>query len=73
MTWRTSTYSFSNGACVEVGGWRKSGRSMNHGACVEAGQGPGVVAVRDSRLGEASTVLEFSLPAWAEFTGRLGR
>ncbi len=35
--WRKSSYSFSNGNCVEAAGrWRKSSHSMSNGHCVEA-------------------------------------
>lgn len=44
---------------------------MNHGACLEAGNGPGVVGVRDSQLGESSPVLEVTVEAWRGFTRRL--
>lgn len=69
--WRKSRDSFSNGACVEAASWRKSSRSTSYGQCVEAGHGAGVVGVRDSRLGDASAVLEFSASAWAAFTARI--
>lgn len=71
--WRKASYSNSQGACVETASWRKSTRS-DYGssiACVEAGHGPGVVGVRDSQLGRASLVLEFSPAAWARFTASL--
>jgi hypothetical protein len=48
--------------------WRKSSLSFSNGACVEAGNGLGVTVVRDSQLGDASTVLEFAPAAWAVFT-----
>lgn len=49
--------------------WRKSSYS-NSGACVEAGNGPGVIAVRDSAA-EASPVLEFPAGAWTRFAATL--
>lgn len=69
-SWFTSSYSNSQGACVETASWRKSLRS-GPSNCVQAGYGPGVVGVRDSQLGGASLVLEFSTAAWAAFTARL--
>jgi uncharacterized protein DUF397 len=33
--WRKSSYSFSNGNCIEVGAWRKSRRSADSGNCAE--------------------------------------
>lgn len=58
--------------CVEAGSWRKSRASVHVAdACVETGHGPGVVGVRDTQLGSASPVLEFSPAAWGAFLGRL--
>lgn len=37
ITWRKSSRSGQNGACVEVGTWRKSSRSGQGGQCVEVG------------------------------------
>jgi Domain of unknown function (DUF397) len=65
--WRKSSYSYP-GNCVEAASFRKSSHSNSQGACVEAGHGTGIVGIRDSQLGEASLVLEISLPAWAAFT-----
>lgn len=36
-TWRKSTFSNSQGACVEVASYRKSTHSVNNGQCVEVG------------------------------------
>lgn len=69
--WRKSRYSNPNGACVETASWRKASYSNSQGACIEAGHGSGVISVRDSQLGDASLVLEFSPAAWAAFTRRL--
>ena len=55
--WRKSSYSFSNGNCVEAASYRKSSFS-EASDCIEAGSGPG-------------PVLEFTPAAWAEFTGNL--
>ena len=68
--WRKSRRSYSNGACVEAASWRVS-RSCDGGACAMVGHGPGVVAIRDSQLGDASPVLEVSPAAWRAFTARL--
>jgi hypothetical protein len=67
--WRKSSFSFSNGNCIEVAGWRTASGSLGNGECVEAGQGPGVVAVRDSK-DPAGPVLVFSPAQWRAFTGR---
>ena len=58
------------GMTGEPDGWRKSTRSADAGNCVEAGQGPGVIAVRDSKDPDRP-VLTFSPSAWAAFTVRL--
>jgi hypothetical protein len=63
----------ANTACVEAGTFRRSGHCHNGPSCVEAGHGPGVVGVRDSQLGDASLVLEFSPAAWSAFTLGLKR
>lgn len=81
--WRKSSFSFSNGNCVEADGdwaksshsaangacveWRKSSRSMSDGQCVEVGA---QVRVRDSQDPDGP-VLAFGPAAWAQFTGRL--
>jgi hypothetical protein len=70
-TWRTSTYSGSQGGnCVQAGSWRKS-RHSAVGNCVEAGAGPGVVGVRDTKDKGRGPVLEFSPVAWQAFTATL--
>lgn len=67
---RKSERSYGNGACVETASWR-SASACDGGTCVIAGHGPAVVGVRDSQLGEASLVLEFSPAAWRLFTAGL--
>ncbi|MFI0355293.1 DUF397 domain-containing protein [Actinomadura sp. 9N407] len=61
--WRKSSYSSSNGNCIELADvsgllvvrdgnttWRKASRSASNGGnCVELAGSPGVVAVRDSK------------------------
>jgi hypothetical protein len=69
VSWRKSSYSTSNGACVEVGmRWRKSSYSAsNGGACLEVADGQtAVVAVRDSKDPEGP-VLAFAPDEWQAF------
>jgi hypothetical protein len=47
--------------------WRKSSYSNNGGACVEVGIAPGVVGVRDSKLGEDSPILAVTPADWSAF------
>ena len=76
--WRKSSYSSGNGGnCVEVAdltgtNWHKSSYSSgNGGACVEvAADGPGVVAVRDSKDPDGPA-LTFSPADWSAFIASL--
>jgi Domain of unknown function (DUF397) len=76
--WRKSSYSSANGgACVEVAAlsgvaWRKSSySSANGGNCVEvAADGPGVVAVRDSKDPDGPALV-FTAAEWRSFTAQL--
>ena len=86
IVWRTSSYTYGNGNCVEVG-WRTSSYSRNGSACVEVGwrksshsanenclevAWPAVsgVAVRDSKH-RAGPALTFPTPDWCTFLSRL--
>ena len=62
IVWQKSSYSCSNGGCVEVG-WRTSSYSGPNGDCVEVAPAPDRVLVRDSkdRDGPALT------PTWQAF------
>ena len=57
IVWRTSSFCFENGDCVEVG-WRTSSYSFENGDCVEVAPAPDGVLVRGSknRTGPALTV-----------------
>ncbi len=48
IVWHTSSYSGTNGGCVEVG-WRTSSYSNGAAACVEVAPAPDGVLVRDSK------------------------
>lgn len=74
MAWRKSSFSSGSMAgsnCAEIDTWRKSSASINDAGagseCVEVGQGGVVVGVRDSKLGDASPVLEFGGVSWGRF------
>lgn len=64
--WRKSSYSGTNGHCVEVA-WNKSSHSFSDGNCVETATGCGWVHVRDSKNPDGP-LLTFSPQAWAAFT-----
>jgi hypothetical protein len=68
--WRKASYSQGASNCVEASSFRKSTK-CDGGTCVEAGSGPGVTGVRDSQLGAAGPVLEFSTGAWSAFLAGL--
>lgn len=78
VTWRKSSYSSGNGGnCVEVAdltgaSWHKSSHSSaNGGACVEvAGDGPEVVAVRDSKDPDGPALV-FTPADWSAFIASL--
>jgi hypothetical protein len=66
IAWRKSSYSGSNGDCVEIG-WHKSSHSASNGNCVEVGWPEAVgVAVRDSKQ-PAGPALTFATPNWRTF------
>jgi hypothetical protein len=81
IEWAKSSLSFANGNCVEVGAWRKASFSGgNGGGCVEvqqagdASQFPHkadagrLILVRDSKLGDESPELAFTVAEWDAFT-----
>lgn len=69
--WRKSSYSFSNGNCVQVrSGWRKPSHSFANSNCVEATTPAGAVLVRDSK-NPHSGYLEFAPDAWRDFVAVL--
>jgi Domain of unknown function (DUF397) len=70
VMWRKSSFSTSNGSCVEVSAsWRKSSYSgSNGGGCVEVADGQtAMVAVRDSKDPEGP-VLAFTPGQCQAFT-----
>lgn len=52
--------------CVEVA-WEKPSRCHSEAHCVEVGSTPDKIFVRDSKKGEDSPILEFTLDAWRSF------
>jgi hypothetical protein len=71
VVWRTSSYSASNGACVEVG-WRTSSHSGTNGACVEVATAPDRVLVRDSKDPDGP-MLAVPPTAWRDFLATVTR
>jgi uncharacterized protein DUF397 len=71
IVWHTSSYSYGNGACVQVG-WHTSSYSGGNGACVQVAPAPDRVLLRDSKNpdGPALTV---PTPAWRAFLTTLTR
>ena len=65
IAWRTSSYSGTNGGCVEVG-WRTSSYSSNGAACVEVAPAPDGVLVRDTKDRDGP-VLSVPTAAWRTF------
>ncbi|MDQ3579912.1 MAG: DUF397 domain-containing protein [Actinomycetota bacterium] len=65
IVWRKSSFSATNGDCVEVG-WRKSSFSATNGNCVEVKPEPHGVAVRDSKQNSGPT-LAFPVGDWRMF------
>jgi hypothetical protein len=67
--WRTSSFSFANGNCVEVARtWRKASLSYANGSCAEVGARNGTVAVRDT-TDRSGPVLRFTPDEWHAFLG----
>jgi len=65
IVWHTSSYSYGNGACVQVG-WRTSSYSYGSGNCVEVAPAPDRVLVRDSK-DPGGPALAVPTPAWRAF------
>ncbi|MGH3872954.1 MAG: DUF397 domain-containing protein [Pseudonocardiaceae bacterium] len=69
IIWHTSSYSYGNGNCVQVG-WRTSSYSCGNGDCVQVAPAPGRVLVRDSK-DPAGPALAVPTPAWHAFVTTL--
>ena len=65
IVWQKSSYSVSNGGCVEVG-WRTSSYSGTNGGCVQVAPAPDRVLMRDSK-NPGGPVLLFSEREWTAF------
>jgi hypothetical protein len=68
--WRKSSYTQSDGACVEIAfpdaDWRTSTFSQSDGACVQVALMPAVAGIRDSKDPEGG-VLVTGFAAWDAF------
>ncbi len=71
IVWHKSSYSASNGGCVEVG-WSTRSYSANGSACVEVAPASAGVLVRDSKDPEGPT-LAVPTAAWRVFLGTVTR
>lgn len=61
--WKKSSYSGTNGDCVEMADlteWRTSTYSGANTGCVEVADTGDVIGIRDSKLGDDSPVLAFN-------------
>jgi Domain of unknown function (DUF397) len=78
--WRKSSFSNTNGDCVEVAGsamisvrdtgdWRKSTFSGTNGNCVEVARGA-AISVRDTK-DRSGAELTFTAAGWSAFTASL--
>jgi hypothetical protein len=65
IVWHTSSYSWGNGDCVQVG-WRTSSYSWGNGNCVQVAPAPDRVLVRDSKNPDGPA-LAVPTPAWRAF------
>ncbi|MGY6657635.1 DUF397 domain-containing protein [Amycolatopsis sp. TRM77291] len=54
-------------ALASATNWHKASYSKENGGCVEVGSVPGVIGVRDTKLGAASPILAFDPTEWAAF------
>ncbi|GAA1988982.1 DUF397 domain-containing protein [Amycolatopsis minnesotensis] len=70
ITWRKSSYSTTNGDCIEVG-WRTSSYSTGGSDCVEVGRGQRAVLVRDTKNRSGGT-LDFPAAQWRSLLTHLG-
>lgn len=52
-------------ALADITNWRTPRRSQGENNCVEIGSIPGIVGVRDTKLGPASPILAFTDTAFA--------
>lgn len=68
INWRKSSFSGTEGNCVEVG-WRNSSYSGPNGDCVEVAHAPLGVLVRDSK-NTGGAMLAFAPVEWRAFLSR---
>lgn len=66
--WKTAAQCSDHHACVEAR-WKPAAQCGDGHACVECRTDGGMVQIRDSKLGDASPVLEFTPEEWVAFLG----
>jgi hypothetical protein len=67
LAWFKSSYSGSEGECIEVAlSWRKSNYSDGEGECLEVALTPTTIHIRDSKTPE-STHLTVTPATWTAF------
>ena len=74
--WQKSTRSAAQTDCVELRlsrEWQKSSRSQPQGDCVELRQRADAVQIRDSKLGDASPILDLDTATYASLLADLKR
>ncbi|GAB3994027.1 hypothetical protein GCM10029992_07300 [Glycomyces albus] len=74
--WQKSTRSQAQGDCVEVRlgpEWQKSTSSQPQGNCVELRQHADMVQIRDSKLGDASPILDLDTATFTALLADLKR
>jgi uncharacterized protein DUF397 len=58
-------------ALAHTTNWHKASYSKENGGCVEIGSVPGMIGVRDTKLGSASPILVVTPAEWETLTHRV--
>jgi uncharacterized protein DUF397 len=69
IQWKKASKSIGMSNCVEIGVWKKAEASGSSSGCVEVMGGTSSRFIRDSKLGDASPILEVSPADFAAFVG----